>query len=201
MKAAAVTTTTARIKRAQAISSHYTDDKFRELVIYIAQRCADDPSFGSIKLNKILFHADFMAYGLFGSPITGMEYVKLEHGPGPKGFVRIREQMVKNRDIAIEKRPAGTGKPPDRVVALRDPDIKSHFTAPEIALVDEWIALLRGVDAYVISDLTHGYRGWRVARELGDPIPYGAVFLSDIPPTAYERQRAEVLIQQYSWDV
>jgi len=30
-------------------------DKFRELILYISQKCANDPSFGAIKVNKILY--------------------------------------------------------------------------------------------------------------------------------------------------
>src|SRR5258708_21759856 len=172
-----VTTMTTRIDRARKISSHYDDKKFRELVIHVAQRSASDPNFGPIKLNKILFHADFVAYGVFGHPITGVEYVKLEHGPGPKDFIRIRNEMVEARDIALEKLPSGSHGPQYRVVALRDPDF-SAFTPQEIALVDQWIDTLREVDPYSISEVTHGYRGWRVAPALGDTIPYGAVFLS-----------------------
>ncbi len=193
-------TVKARIDRAKEISSHYDDKKFRELVIHVAQRSTGDPTFGPIKLNKILFHADFVAFGLYGHPITGVEYVKLEHGPGPKDFVHIRDEMIEARDIALEKLPSGAGGPLYRVVALRDPDL-SAFTAEEIALVDRWIDSLRGVDPYLISDITHGYRGWRVAPALGDTIPYGTVFLSDYGPTEYEVQRGSQLIQQYGWDV
>jgi len=190
----------ARIDRAKKISSRYDDKKFRELVIHIAQRSAGDPTFGPIKLNKILFHADFIAYGQLGHPITGIEYVKLEHGPGPKGFVEIQNSMVENRDIALEKFPPGRGEPKYRIVALRDPNF-SAFTPQEIALVDQWIDELRDVDPYEISEVTHGYRGWRIAPALGETIPYGAVFLSDEPPTTYEIQRGQELIQLHSWDV
>jgi hypothetical protein len=193
-------TVKARIERAEKISSHYDDKKFRELVIHVAQRSAGDPTFGPIKLNKILFHADFVTYGLYGHPITGAEYVKLEHGPGPKDFPQIRDEMIEARDIALEKPASGSGGPQYRVVALRDPDL-SAFTAQEIAVVDRWIDALRGVDPHLISEVTHGYRGWRIAAALGDTIPYGAVFLSDYPPTEYEVQRATQLIQQYGWDV
>jgi antitoxin SocA-like protein len=190
----------ARVDRAKTISSHYDDKKLRELVIHVAQRSAGDPNFGPIKLNKILFHADFIAYGLFGHPITGAEYVKLEYGPGPKGFPQTRDEMVEARDIALEKLPSGVRGPQYRIVALRDPDLAA-FTATEIALVDQWIDALRNVDPFVISEVTHGYRGWRVAPALGDTIPYGAVFLSDSPPTEYEIERAAELIQQHGWNV
>ena len=35
-------------------------DKFRELILYIAQESEGDPNFGATKLNKILFFCDFL---------------------------------------------------------------------------------------------------------------------------------------------
>ena len=31
------------------------EERFRELVLCVSQKCANDPKFGSVKLNKILF--------------------------------------------------------------------------------------------------------------------------------------------------
>jgi len=33
--------------------------KFKELILYVADKCSDDPDFGAVKLNKILFYSDF----------------------------------------------------------------------------------------------------------------------------------------------
>ena len=51
-------------------------EKFRELIVYIVRRNRQtDPTFGAIKLNKVLYYADFAAYRHFGSrspaPLTG----------------------------------------------------------------------------------------------------------------------------------
>lgn len=173
--------------------------KFRELIIYVASKCQPDGSFGAIKLNKILFHADFIAYGSLGKPITGMEYMKLEHGPAPKMLAPIRQEMERDKDIVVVSA-TRFGYRQDRVVARRDPDL-SLFTAEEIALVDSIISECWGATATDLSEMTHGYRGWRMARNLRDLIPYEAVFLSDEPPSAYEVQRAQELIGEHHWDV
>ena len=55
----------------------------RELILFIADRCEDEPTFGATKLNKILFYADFLSYALYGEPIAGVTYRKLERGPVP----------------------------------------------------------------------------------------------------------------------
>ena len=56
-------------------SSDRRDKKLKELVLYIAQKSEDDPSFGATKLNKILFAADFYFFGQTGRSITGASYV------------------------------------------------------------------------------------------------------------------------------
>jgi hypothetical protein len=56
-------------------------DKFRELVIYVADRLADDTSFGDTKLNKVLHFVDFFGNSHLGHAVTGATYQKAEHGP------------------------------------------------------------------------------------------------------------------------
>ena len=55
------------------------EEKLSELILYISQKCATDPKFGAVKLNKILYLSDFLAFGNWGEPITGVEYQHLSH--------------------------------------------------------------------------------------------------------------------------
>ena len=71
-------------------SSDRRDKKLKELVLYIAQKSEDDPSFGATKLNKILFAADFYFFGQTGRSITGASYVHRGKGPVPGPPVRAR---------------------------------------------------------------------------------------------------------------
>jgi hypothetical protein len=45
----------------------YEPEKFREPVVYIASKFGDDPPLGDVKLNKILYFSDFLAYNLLGA--------------------------------------------------------------------------------------------------------------------------------------
>src|SRR2546430_17730589 len=81
----------------------FDKEKFKELILYFAQQCADDHSFGATKLNKLLFLTDFTAYARRGAPVTGATYFKLPHGPAPKQFKPVTIQMDR-REIAFEKR-------------------------------------------------------------------------------------------------
>ena len=69
------------------------DAKLVELILLISEWSQGDPKFGAIKLNKLLFHADFSAFLTTGEPITGQEYFALPQGPAPKRFKPITEKM------------------------------------------------------------------------------------------------------------
>jgi len=58
-----------------------SDAKMAELILYVSDRCQLDPAYGSTKLNKILFYADFLYYAKHGTSITGQEYMRLDKGP------------------------------------------------------------------------------------------------------------------------
>lgn len=64
-------------------------EKFRELILYVANMSRNDPDFGAVKLNKILYYADFRAYRELGRPISGAAYRKLSEGPAPRQLLRV----------------------------------------------------------------------------------------------------------------
>jgi hypothetical protein len=69
--------------------------KLEELILYISQKCANDKTFGSIKLNKILCYSDFTFYVYNGHGITDMDYQKLANGPAPRRLVPVRDKMIR----------------------------------------------------------------------------------------------------------
>ncbi len=40
-------------------------ERFKELMVFVADTCIGDPTFLAVKLNKILYFADFMAYRVY----------------------------------------------------------------------------------------------------------------------------------------
>lgn len=159
-------------------TQEFDQRKFAELVIYIARKSEDDPRFGAVKLNKILYYADFNAYRRLGRSITGAEYRKLNEGPAPREMLSVREAMLDAQSIKIELRRYFNGVQ-QRVIALKDPDI-SLFLAEEIEIVDETIFALWDMSARQVSDLSHTEIGWKVARP-GETIPYQTAWLSSDP--------------------
>jgi hypothetical protein len=160
-----------------------TDQKLRELIVYVARRCRGDEKFGKTKLNKILFWADFNAYQLHGKSITGQEYLKKQYGPVGEATAAALAELVEAGDIDIANLTYFTQK---RQVptAMREANL-DDFSGWEIALVEDVIRQVRPMNATEVSDLSHEFIGWRVAA-FGDAIPYDTVFLDDSPVTEEE---------------
>jgi hypothetical protein len=151
------------------------DDKLKELVLYIADKSADDPRFGKVKLNRLLFYADFIMFDRDRRPITGQEYMKLPKGPAPKRMLPVLRAMQSAGELRILKRKY-FDKSQQRPIALRAADL-SVFSAEEISVVDEVLPELWNVNATETSELSHRFIGWRLARER-ETIPYSTVYLS-----------------------
>ena len=171
------------------------EQKFKELILYISQKCASDATFGATKLNKILFYSDFFAYGRLGEAITGFEYQNLPEGPAPRRLLPIRDNMIEAKELGIQTVPLKSGANQKRPVNLRDPDLKL-FSGGEIAIVDQVIEALWEIRAEDVSDLSHKMVGWIVTKE-GETIPYSTVFLSNEPLNDMEIKRGKELANTY----
>jgi hypothetical protein len=168
-----------------------SDKKLKELVLYIAGKSQGDETFGAIKLNKLLFYADFLAYLNFGKPITHQDYFRLPKGPAPRRFVPVWEQMLAGGDIVIKSKEY-FGFPQNRIVPLRKANL-SLFDPDEIDLVDRVIEIHRGKTASEISDESHGFMGWALARDQ-ETIPYAVALVSRRPLTKTESRHAKSLV-------
>lgn len=169
--------------------------RFRELIIYISQKSAADPNFGAIKLNKVLYHADFRAFERFGVPLTGVRYQKLLLGPAPKSLLHVRRALVEEGAIRVDRQPYGNYEQ-HRTVALRDAAL-GLFTEDEILLVDEVISDLWRQNGTEVSDASHDIR-WSVMN-LQDAMPYELAFLSDEALTPRDNQRTSELARELGW--
>jgi len=159
------------------------DEKFRELVLYVATKSASDRTFAATKLNKLLFFSDFLAYRSLGEPITGHRYQKLPRGPTPVALLPIvRELEMEGACEWVER--VHFGRKQRVLVALREPDV-SVLSAEEVALVDDVIQELWGQNAREVSDLSHEFPGWKAAK-MQDDIPYETVFVLPSRPLTVE---------------
>jgi hypothetical protein len=169
-------------------SSHISrsQKKLQELILYISMRSEGDEGFGKVKLNKLLFFSDFLSYLYHGTSITGQDYQALQQGPAPKAMLPVLNAMEKRGEVAIRDKEYH-GRKQQRVFSLRPPDTNS-FTTQEIALVDEVIAKHWGQNGTDVSEKSHKFVGWALAKQ-GEIIPYSVAMVGQRDLTINERER------------
>ena len=151
-------------------------EKFRELILYIAQQSEGDSTFGATKLNKILFFCDFLSFRDCGKSITGQRYFKLPFGPAPRALVPVVNEL-EEEDACIKVRRSHFGLPQETIFAKREANL-DVFSPRDIALADFVLRKLRDNNASEVSNLSHEFIGWQLAEEQED-IPYETIFLGD----------------------
>jgi len=171
------------------------EQRFRELLVYISEKCAVDPKFGATKLNKILYFSDFLAFARFGEPITGFEYQRERNGPVPKRLVPIRDEMIRAGDLAVQPVKLVGGRVQKRTVNLRQPRLEI-FRPEQVALIDSIIEKFWGFNADEVSEFSHQMVGWKIAAP-GESIPYESVFISAEPLTDADVLRAKDLAKTH----
>jgi hypothetical protein len=171
--------------------------KFKELMLYAAEKSVEDDAFGATKLNKILFFSDFLHFGLAGGSITGATYKRKANGPVPTQLPAMAREIEQAHYGHFVERPYFNLKQ-RRLVADRraNPLI---FLDEERDLIDDVIKSLGSSSAADVSDLSHiRSRAWQVAEE-GEVIPYTAVFLSTREASPSDLKRGRELARQYGW--
>jgi hypothetical protein len=94
--------------------------------------------------------------------------------------------MVNAGEIAIQKTGGQT-----RTVALREAKVKI-FSPEEVALVTEVLQVYRSSSGSELSEKSHRFTGWYLAKER-EPIPYAVALVGNRLPTHSEIQRGPVL--------
>lgn len=179
----------------QHVVFEFDETRFKELVVLVSELCATDPTYGSVKLNKILYYADFMAYRELGKPITGATYFKLQEGPAPREFLSMRRELVSEGRLAIEHRPyfQGVQKRPIVVGAGAQ---RRLFADDEMQIVTSIVNYFHGKSARDVSDISHREPGWILAEDRAD-IPYETAWLSQDPVDQADEALALQMADRY----
>jgi len=158
-------------------------EKLQELMLYIAQKSQDDPAFGALKLNKILFFIDFEAYGAWGHPVSYATYVHRRLGPAPYELMPAQNGLLSSSRAAISE-VEYFGKPQKRLVPLVEPNM-SLFNEAERKLIDDAINAFKGFNGTAASDWTHTLLPWLDTTE-GEEIPLFTTFVLNKEPITQE---------------
>ena len=174
---------------------HQDEKKLKQLILYVSQKSAHQPSFGSTKLNKILYFADFLVYINTGNPLTGVEYQRLRYGPAPRRMIPILNDLKKSRQMAMQQILLDGVYACNKPVNLVPPDI-SLFSSTEISIVDDVIENFDKWTASDTSQVSHDWGGWKYAKDR-DIIPYESAFVSNEEITLSDKDSGLKIAKQY----
>jgi hypothetical protein len=157
------------------------------LILFVAAAAEPEERCCAIKLDKILFSADFRAYDVLGQSITGQRYLKREGRPVPEGIASAVETMGSLGWCAWRDQGLTT---------LREPDL-ALFAPEELKIIRAAIRDLMPLSAAEVSERSHRFPGWQAA-ELGEEIPYDTVFVDEPRPlTPEEVEWAEEVLGDF----
>ena len=162
--------------------------RLKEAILYVCRKSVDMDHFGAIKLNKILWRADFRSYAARGIPVTGRQYQRLSMGPAPVEMPPVINDLLRAGALTIERRTIGRHEE-KRHVARVEPVLRA-FSQEDLDYVDEAIEHYRHLTGTEASDESHGV-AWKT-RQDGDPMPYQSAYFEDgpLPPATLDKLTA-----------
>ncbi|MDH5186677.1 MAG: Panacea domain-containing protein [candidate division WOR-3 bacterium] len=134
-------------------------NKLYNVILFFLQK-GEHPTLGKVKLAKLLFFVDVLAYHSFGSTITGKDYIKLKLGPVPVDYDEELAAMEKEGLIARRLRP--TMKRDQEFYLPRRKANLSVFTANEVKILEQVVNIFRSKYTDEIVDLSHKFLPWDV---------------------------------------
>ena len=153
-------------------------NKFKNVLLYILERCAGKPNVGETVLYKLLYFSDFNYYELYEEHLTGAKYRKLPYGPVPQKIDTIIGQMMESRQIKRIKTEYF-----DTMQTRYIPLVKADLTtlgASEKEVIDKVIEQMSDWSATAISNYSHKDLPWEVTDE-GKDISYELAFYREQP--------------------
>lgn len=143
--------------------------KFKNVLLYILEKCAGKPNVGETVLYKLLYFSDFNYYELYEEHLSGARYRKLPFGPVPRRFESIVNSMIEKNELKKIKTEY-FDKTQTRYIPLVKPDL-TKFQASEKEVIDRVIEQMSDWSASGISNYSHNDMPWKASKE-GDEISY-----------------------------
>jgi transcriptional regulator with XRE-family HTH domain len=152
--------------------------KFKNVLLYILEKCAGKPNVGETVLYKLLYFSDFNYYELYEEHLTGAKYRKLPYGPVPQKLNTIIQQMIEAGKLKRVKTDYH-GYPQTRYLPMEKANL-TELKASEKEVIDRVIEQMSDWSASSISNYSHKDMPWLASKE-GEEINYELAFYRDAP--------------------
>ena len=153
-------------------------EKFKNVLLYILEKCAGKPNVGETVLYKLLYFSDFNYYELYEEHLTGAKYKKLPFGPVPQKLNAIINQMIEREQLKRVKTNYH-GYPQTRYLPLEKANLEK-LKGSETEVLDRVIEQMSDWSAAAISEYSHKDLPWLASKE-GEEIDYELVYYREAP--------------------
>jgi transcriptional regulator with XRE-family HTH domain len=154
--------------------------KFKQVLLYILERCAGKPNVGETVLYKLLYFIEFNYFELYEEHLVGATFRKLPYGPVPQRLDTILAEMQEKSQLKMVKTQY-FDKLQKRYIPLEKPDL-TVLKASEKEVIDRVVDQFSDYSATGISDYSHKDMPW-LATENGEVISYELAFYREAPYT------------------
>ena len=152
--------------------------KFKQVLIYILERCAGKPNVGETLLYKLLYFCDFNYYELHEEHLTGAVYRKLPFGPVPQKLNVLIADMMEKGELKKFKAKYHNFEQ-TRYLPLIKPDL-TQLNGAEKEMIDRVIEQYSDWSGAAISEYSHKDMPWKATKE-GAVINYELAFYRELP--------------------
>jgi putative zinc finger/helix-turn-helix YgiT family protein len=131
-------------------------EKFCHMAAFFAEKLHP----WKVKMNKLLFYADFGHFKRFGESISGIKYIAIRMGPVPNNYDGLlnwaREQECIHVDCEYFNNGVGEQYFPGKIPI--DPAL---FSEKELSTMTEVVEKFRSTSTQEIIEISHGEKGWQ----------------------------------------
>lgn len=151
----------------------FNSDIFKEMILYITEKCENKEKFGNTHLNKILYYSDLFWYGEHGVPMSGEEYVKDRYGARAKHVLPVVRELKRDGFLKVKK-VSFFDKQQKKPVLLK-PVSYRFLNEDQMQHIDKFIDKLGNLTAKELADYAHEDISYKIL-EKNETIPYESVF-------------------------
>jgi putative zinc finger/helix-turn-helix YgiT family protein len=127
----------------------FDPSKLHEMILCFAGH----PDMFATKLNKLLFYADFLHFKEFATPISGVPYLRFQHGPVPEHYGWTVDGLVEGGELEQKER---SGRDWGGVVfEARRPCDLTVFTPSEKSVLEFVAQTMAGRSSKSLRDRSH----------------------------------------------
>ena len=156
-------------------------EKFKQILLYILEKCAGKPNVGETVLYKLLYFSEFNYYEVYEEHMIGATFKKLPYGPVPQRLDSMLNKMEENGELKMIKT-RYFDLTQKRYIPLVKPDL-TLLKASEKETIDQVVNQLSDFSAKAISDYSHKDMPWKATKD-GEIIDYELAFYREAPFSA-----------------